>query len=86
MFLSSKQSTVSYNSSIGTVAFFCSDCVPTLDNDTFANINTQLSIMQGEHWIISATSHHKLFFLSHWEVISGFLQQRYKQMSLQSHP
>ena len=28
---------------------FPSDCVPTLDNDTFAFINTQPSNMQGEH-------------------------------------
>ena len=33
---------------------FASDYVPTLDNDTFAIINTQPSNMQGEHWIIVA--------------------------------
>ena len=33
---------------------FHSDHVPTLGNDTFAIINTQHSIMQGEHWILIA--------------------------------
>ena len=33
---------------------FPSDYVPTLDNDTFAIINTQPSNMQGEHWIMIA--------------------------------
>ena len=33
-----------------------SDYVPTLDNDTFAIINTQPSNMQGEHWIMIANS------------------------------
>ena len=33
---------------------FPSDHVPTLDNDTFAIINTQPSKMQGEHWIVTA--------------------------------
>ena len=33
---------------------FPSDYVPTLDNDTFALINTQPSNMQGEHWIMIA--------------------------------
>ena len=33
---------------------FSSDYVPTLDNDTFAIINTQPSNMQGEHWIMVA--------------------------------
>ena len=41
---------------------FPSDNVPTLDNDTFAIINTQPSKMQGEHWIIIANSRHKLYF------------------------
>ena len=35
---------------------FPSDYVPTPDNDTFAIINTQLSKMQGEHWIMIANS------------------------------
>ena len=42
---------------------FPSDYVPTLDNDTFAIINTQPSNMQGEHWIMIANSRQKLFFL-----------------------
>ena len=33
---------------------FPSDSVPTLDNDTFDNINTQPSSIQGEHWIMIA--------------------------------
>ena len=33
---------------------FPSDYVPTLENDTFAIINTQASNMQGEHWIMMA--------------------------------
>ena len=41
---------------------FPSDYVPALDNDTFANINTQPSNMQGEHWILIANSCQKLYF------------------------
>ena len=41
---------------------FPSDYVPTLDNDTFAIINTQPSNMQGEHWIMNANFRHELFF------------------------
>ena len=41
---------------------FPSDYVPTLDNDTFANINTQPSNMQGEHWIMIAKFQHELYF------------------------
>ena len=41
---------------------FPSDYVPTLDNDTFAIINTQPSNMQGEHWIMIAYSRQKLYF------------------------
>ena len=41
---------------------FPSDHVPTLDDDTFANINTQPSNMQGEHWIMIANSCHILYF------------------------
>ena len=40
---------------------FPSDYVPTLDNDTFAIINTQPSNMQGEHWIMIANSRQILF-------------------------
>ena len=35
---------------------FPSDYVPTLENDTFAIINTQTSDMQGEHWRMIANS------------------------------
>ena len=38
---------------------FPSDYVPTLDNDTFAIINTQPSNMQGEPWIMIANSRQK---------------------------
>ena len=40
---------------------FTSDYVPTLDNDTFAIINTQHSNMQGEHWIMIANSRQSLY-------------------------
>ena len=33
---------------------FPSDYVTTLDNDTFANINTQPSNVQGENWVMIA--------------------------------
>ena len=39
-----------------------SDYVPSLDNDTFAIINTQRSNMQGEHWIMNAKFRQELFF------------------------
>ena len=41
-------------------AFFPSDYVSTLDNDTFAIINTQPIIMQIEHWTMIANSCHEL--------------------------
>ena len=44
------------------VGSFPSECVPSLDNDTFAIINTQLSNMQGEYWVMIANSRHKLYF------------------------
>ena len=70
---------------------FPSDYFPTLDNDTFAIINTQHSKMQGEHWIMIANFGHKLYFA---DSIGGkrysFLDnQHHKQMipaTLQSHP
>ena len=37
-----------------------SDYVPTLDNDTFAIINTQPRKMQGEHWMMIANFRHEL--------------------------
>ena len=40
---------------------FPSDYVPTLDNDTFAIINTQPIKMQGEQWIMIAQCHQILY-------------------------
>ena len=69
---------------------FPSDYVPTLDNDTFAIINTQPSNMQGEHWIMIANFRHELYFAdSLGRNGYSFLKQHYKQMMtapLQSHP
>ena len=69
---------------------FPSDYVPTLDNDTFAIINTQPSNMQGEHWVMIAIFRHELFFAdSLGNKGYSFLKQHYKQMMpepLQSHP
>ena len=70
---------------------FHSDYVPTLDNDTFAIINTQPSIMQGEHWIKIANLRHELFFAVSLgcKGYSFSNNQHYKQMMpahLQSHP
>ena len=69
---------------------FPPDYVPTLDNDTFAIINTQPSNMQGEHWIMIANSCQNLYFA---DTLSrrkySFLRQQYEQMMpdpLQSHP
>ena len=69
---------------------FRSDYVPTLDNDTFAIINTQPSNTQGEHWIMIANSC-QIFFFAHslGREKYSFLEQHYEQMmpgSLQSHP
>ena len=69
---------------------FPSDYVPTLDNDTFAFINTQPSNMQGEHWIMIANFRQKLYFAdSLGRKKYSFLKQQYEQMMpepLQSHP
>ena len=69
---------------------FASDYVPTLDNDTFAIINTQPSNMQGEHWIMIANSRQKLYFAdSLGRKKYSFLKQKFEQMMpepLQSHP
>ena len=69
---------------------FPSDYVPTLENDTFAIINTQPSNMQGEHWIMVANSRQKLYFAdSLGRKKYSFLKQHYEQMipePLQSHP
>ena len=40
---------------------FPSDYVPTLDNDTFAVIDTQPSNMQGEHWTMTSNSCQNLY-------------------------
>ena len=70
---------------------FPSDHVPTLDNDTFAIINTQPSNMQGEHWIMIANFRHELYFADSLgcKGYSFLNNQHYKQMMpapLQSHP
>ena len=69
---------------------FPSDYVPTLDNDTFAIIYTQPSIMQGEHWMMIANYRHQLSFAdSLGEQKHSFLMQLYKHTMpelLQSHP
>ena len=68
-----------------------SDYFPTLDNDTFAIINTQPSKMQGEHWIMIANFRHELYFADSLGLkrYSFLNNQHYKQMMpapLQSHP
>ena len=61
--------------------FFLSDFVPTLDNDSFAIMNTQPSNMQGEHWIMIANSRQILFFAgSLGRIKSSFFKQQYEQM------
>ena len=69
---------------------FSSDCVPTLDNDTFAIMNTQASNMQGEHWIMIANSCQKLYFADFLgRKKYSYFKQHYEQMMpepLQSHP
>ena len=68
---------------------FQSDYVPTLDNDTFAIINTQASNMQGEHWIMIANCPEILYFADSLDRKKySFLKQQYEQMMpepLQSH-
>ena len=69
---------------------FPSDYVPTLDNDTFAIINTQPSKMQGEQRIMIAKSRQKLYFAdSLGHKMYSLPKQQYEQMmpeTLQSHP
>ena len=69
---------------------FPSDSVPTLDNDTFASINTQPSSMQDERWLVIANSRQKLYFAdSLGRKKYSFLRQHYEQTMpepLQSHP
>ena len=68
---------------------FPSYYVPTLDNDTFAIINTRPSNMQGEHWIMIANCRQKLYFADCLgRKKYSFLKQQYEQMMpdpLQSH-
>ena len=67
-----------------------SDYVPTLDKDTFANLNTQPSNMQGKHCITSANFCQLLFFAnSLGRRKYTFLKEQYEQMipePQQSHP
>ena len=69
---------------------FPSDYVPTLDNDTFAIINTQPSNIQCEHWIMIANFCHEMQFAYSLGCKKySFLKRHYKQMMpapLQSHP
>ena len=69
---------------------FPSDYVPTNDNDTFANINTQPSNMQGELWITIANTRQIFHFAdSLGREKYRFLKQQFEQMMpepLQSHP
>ena len=73
---------------------FPSNYVPTLDNDTVAIINTQPSIMQGEHWIMIANFQHELCFADSlgckgYRFLNNNNNQHYKHMTpapLQSHP
>ena len=69
---------------------FPSDYVPTLENETFAIINTQPSNMQGEHWIMIANTRQIMYFAdSLGRKMYSFLKQQYEQMMqkpLKSHP
>ena len=66
------------------------DYVPTLDNDTFAVINTQSSNIEGEHWIMIANSRQILYFADSLGLEKySSLKQHYEQMMpepLQSRP
>ena len=69
---------------------FPSGYLPTLDNDTFAIINTQPSNIRGEFWIVIANFRHELYFADSLgcEGYSFFNNQHYKQMMparLESH-
>ena len=60
---------------------FPSDYISTLDSDTFANINTQPSNLQGEHLIMIANSRQKLYFAdSVGRKKYSFLKQQYGRM------
>ena len=90
MLLCNKLSIVSFCSNFVTSGRSPSDYVPTLDNDTFAIINTQPSNMQGEHWLMIAKSRQNLYFAdSLGHNTYSFFKQQYEQMipgRLQSHP
>ena len=62
------------------LGLFPSHYVPTLDNDTFAFINTQPSTMQGEHWIMIANFRHKLYFADSLGCKVYSFLNNYKQM------
>ena len=60
---------------------FPSDYIPTLDNDTFGNINTQPSNMQGGQWIFISKSCQILYFVdSLGRKKYKFLKQQYEQI------
>ena len=69
---------------------FPSDYVSTLENDTFAIINTHPSNMQAEHWIMIANCRQILYFEdSRGRKKYSFLKQQYEQMMpepIESHP
>ena len=56
---------------------FPSDCLALPPNDTFANLNTQPSKLQGEHCIMIANSRHRLYSVDSLGRPS-FLKQLYK--------
>ena len=68
---------------------FPPDHIPTLDNDTFANINTQPRNMQGDPWLLIADSCQVMCSATFLGRIKySFFKPRYKQMMpgpLQSH-
>ena len=81
MFLASKYSTVSPLLKYRYRGSFPSDYVPILDNDTFVIFNTQLSNMQGEHWILIANSGQILYFAdSLGRKRYSLLKRQYEQM------
>ena len=63
------------------VGSFPCDYVPTLNIDSFANVNTQPSNMQGQHWILIANFRQILYFGdSLGRKAYSFLKQQYEQM------
>ena len=64
------------------LGLFPPDYVLSLDNDTFAIINTEPSKMQGEHWIMIANFRHELYFADSLgcKGYSFLNNQHYKQM------